>query len=74
MNAQSQPSPILLSVIQLADLLQLSTRTIWRMRSASQLPKPLQLGGSVRWRREDIEKWIADGCLSPQSQENKSKR
>lgn len=49
----------LLTVRQLADLLQVSTRTIWRMQSAGDLPEPVRISRSVRWRRSDIDYWLA---------------
>ena len=52
----------LLTVDDVASLLQVSKRTIWRMRSCRQLPLPVKVGGGVRWRQCDIESWIADGC------------
>ncbi len=55
-----QPS-ILLSADDLAHLLCLSKRSVWRFHSADKLPKPIRLGRSVRWRRDEIEKWIAAG-------------
>jgi prophage regulatory protein len=40
----------------------LSTRTIWRLRSAGKLPKPIRIGGAIRWRASDIELWLENGC------------
>jgi excisionase family DNA binding protein len=55
-------TPLLITAGKLAALLEISTRTLWRLRSAGRLPEPVRLGGAVRWRREEIQKWIADGC------------
>lgn len=52
----------LLSAEQLAGLLQVSKRTVWRLRSAGKLPRPVQLGGSLRWRSAEIHRWIDAGC------------
>jgi len=54
--------PGFLTARQFAKLLQVSLRTLWRMRSAGTLPQPLRLGGVVRWRKRDVDQWIADGC------------
>ncbi|WP_437186684.1 helix-turn-helix transcriptional regulator [Planctomicrobium sp. SH668] len=54
--------PPLLTVDDLAAVLKVSKRTIWRMRSCCQLPKPVKVGGGVRWRKSDIDAWIAQGC------------
>jgi predicted DNA-binding transcriptional regulator AlpA len=63
------PSP-LLTVDDLAALLKVSPRTIWRMRSCCQLPKPVKVGGGVRWRQSDIESWIAQGCPMPSARKS----
>lgn len=47
---------------QLAGLLQVSKRSLWRLRSSGKLPRPVKLGGSVRWRAEEVRLWIEAGC------------
>ena len=54
----------LLSAARLARLLDVSTRTIWRLRSAGKLPRSLEVGGSVRWKVSEIKRWIEMGCPS----------
>ena len=53
---------VLIDVGQLARLLGVSTRTLWRHVSAGKAPQPVRLGGCTRWRRDDIDRWVADGC------------
>jgi prophage regulatory protein len=53
---------LLLSAEQLADLLQVSKRTSWRLRSSGRLPKHVLLGCNVRWRTAEIESWVVAGC------------
>lgn len=53
---------LLIDVGTVAHLLSLSTRSVWRLLSADQLPQPVRIGRSVRWRRLEIEKWIRQGC------------
>jgi len=60
--------PALISAGELADLLQISTRTLWRLRSAGKLVEPIKLGGSTRWRLEEVRQWIAAGCPIPEGQ------
>lgn len=62
----------LISAKTLGGLLSTSVRTIWRKRSAGQLPKPVRIGGSVRWRASDIDLWIEWGC--PNQAEFKAKK
>ena len=55
--------PELLTVADVAKLLQSSTRTIHRYRSKGTICKPIFLGNRTpRWRKSDIIDWIANGC------------
>lgn len=54
--------PLLITAAELAKLLHVSTRTLWRLRSAGELPEAVRLGGAVRWRLDEIKKWIAGSC------------
>jgi excisionase family DNA binding protein len=49
--------PPLITTKELARLLQVSTRTVWRWLKAGALP-PLRMGGSVRWRLDVVNAWI----------------
>lgn len=53
---------VLVGVDELAELLSVSERSVWRMRSRGQLPASIRLGGSIRWRRAEILAWIGAGC------------
>jgi excisionase family DNA binding protein len=55
-------SPALLDVQQVADLLNCSTRHVYRLADAGRMPQPVRLGALVRWPRQGIEDWIASGC------------
>jgi excisionase family DNA binding protein len=61
-----QPSvsdlPVLLDVRGVAALLGCSERHVYRLTDAGKMPSPVRLGSLVRWRRQDIEEWIASGC------------
>lgn len=48
----------LVTAQELARMLRVSVRKVWRMRSAGQLPPPVRLGGSVRWDPVDIDSWL----------------
>ena len=54
----------LLSVDQLAKLLNCSARHCYRLADAGRLPRPVKLGSLVRWRADEIANWIDDGCPS----------
>jgi predicted DNA-binding transcriptional regulator AlpA len=55
--------PLLLTAADLAQLLRLSTATVWRLRAAGKLPRPTAALGKqlVRWDRRTIELWVAHG-------------
>jgi excisionase family DNA binding protein len=54
----------LLSISDLAELLNTSTRTIHRLNSACLIPSAVRIGCRPRWRREEIEAWLKAGCPS----------
>lgn len=55
----------LITANQFAKLLSISERTLYRLKSTGQLPAPIVLGGSVRWRLTEVRDWIANGCPMP---------
>ena len=58
MAAQTKESSIqLLSAKQLGALLVLSKRQVFRLNACGKIPKPILIGGSLRWRLSDIERW-----------------
>ena len=62
-ESRSAVSAELLSVRDVAALLGgCSTRHLYRMVDAGRMPRPLKLGGLVRWRRAEVLEWISDGC------------
>lgn len=52
----------LVDVRTVATLCGCSTRHIRRLTDAGRMPAPVRLGSLIRWRRSDVEAWIADGC------------
>lgn len=70
----SDAGPLLVTASEVAQLLHVSTRTLWRLRSAGTLPSPVRLGGAVRWLLTDIETWIANGCSDCNSCDNTTRR
>ena len=45
-----------------AHILVLSVRTIRRLDCSGKLPRPVKIGGAVRWRRAEVEAWVEAGC------------
>ena len=58
----ARPQPLLLDIHTLAVLLNRSVASLERDQAAGRLPAPVRIGGSRKWRRADIETWVADGC------------
>jgi len=66
-NAPTLPPPKsvieqMIDVRALAAMLSCSTRHVYRMHDAALMPPAVRLGALVRWRRQEIEEWIAGGC------------
>jgi excisionase family DNA binding protein len=56
------PATALLDVRAVAALLDCSSRHVYRMADAGQMPPPIRLGSLVRWRRQEILDWLAEGA------------
>ena len=52
----------LIDVSRIARLLDVSTRTVWRMVHRGELHEPFKVGGGTRWRRVEIDRWLDAGC------------
>ncbi len=58
----------LLDINAVAQLLDCSARHVRRMVHAGHFPQPVRLGGTlVRWRRAEVDAWLAQGCKPIQS-------
>ncbi len=51
-----------LTVNDVAKLLAVSTRTVWRLEKAGQIPKARRLGRIPRWNQADLLRWRENGC------------
>lgn len=49
---------------EVARLLDVSPRTIWRLKDSGKMPRPIRLGNLVRWSYDEIKEWIELGCPS----------
>jgi len=66
----SDELPVLLTIRELAAILKISQRSIWRLVSNGKLIQPLHVGGSIRWRQDEVLKWIEQGCPGMPDLEN----
>ena len=61
-NQVNTTAPKLITIDELASMLGMSKRTVWRLLSAGQIPEPIRLGGCTRWRLDLVRQWIDSGC------------
>lgn len=52
----------LFSEMDMASVLGVSAGAVRRLDAGGKLPEPIRLGNFIRWRRLEIEDWIAAGC------------
>jgi len=52
--------PLLLTVDELAALLNISRASVYRLESSGQLPGKMKLGAHVRYHRQVVEKWLLE--------------
>ena len=49
----------LLTVKQISEMLQVHSRTVWRMAAAGDIPKPITIAKKiVRWRLSDLQRFL----------------
>jgi len=56
------PGPLLLTVVDVAETLATSVKTVRRMDLAGRLPPPVRVGRGLRWRRAELHDWVVAGC------------
>ena len=58
----SDKKPSLIKVGEVAGMLEITPRTVYRLTDSGKIPRPVKVGSSVRWRRVELESWIEAGC------------
>jgi len=58
-----------ISAKQLSQLLGVSLRQVWRLNATGKIPRPVRLGGSVRFNRAEVARWFEAGCPDRQEWE-----
>jgi prophage regulatory protein len=61
-KARSVREALAVSARDLKEMLNVSLRQVWRLNAAGKLPKPIRIGGSVRWSRQEILDWFGQQC------------
>jgi len=52
----------LLTVKEVAEILRLSRRQVFRLDNAARIPRALRIGRAVRWSTQQIHDWLAVGA------------
>ena len=60
---------LLLTATEVAQLVGLSDKQIHRLNDRGDIPRPVRVGGSVRWRTSELEDWVDSGCPHRQQTE-----
>ena len=55
----SPPKARLLTVREVAALLHLGERSVWKFSACGELPAPIKVGRLRRWDCQDIEDWLS---------------
>ena len=64
-DTASQSASMLLSAKQVAVMLSISVRTLYRLKDLGVLPSSKKLGTTLaRWNRAEVEQWVRDGMPS----------
>lgn len=57
-----ESTAVLIPAEEVALMLGVSERTLWRLLSAGKVPEPLRIGRNTRWRAAEVREWIERGC------------
>jgi excisionase family DNA binding protein len=63
----------IMSIVEVADYLKVTERTIYRLAGAKQIPV-FKVGGSWGFSKTDIDRWIRDQSTTSSSQSSFNKR
>jgi len=60
--ATTEAESDLINVKQVAKMLSMSVRSVWRKVSQEEFFKPLRMNRIVRWSRRQVQDWLDAGC------------
>lgn len=58
LRQRNAPPPALIDADEFARQLGVNVRTLRRMRHEGGVPKPIEIGNVIRWRRADVERFL----------------
>ena len=65
---------LLLTVKEVASLLHLGERTIWKLNATGEFPAPVRIGRAVRWDRREIDGWLAEKNAAAQKEQERIRK
>ena len=61
-TSATDESKLLISAAELGKLLGVNKSTVWSWHSSGRIPLPVKLGGTTRWKAEEIRRWVEASC------------
>jgi len=61
-NPNNPEEPALMTARQAWRMCNLSKSAWYKAKAGNRIPAPVKIGGALRWRRDEIKRWIAAGC------------
>ena len=65
---------MLMTVREVANVLHVSVRSVWRLSAAGEIPRPIAVGGSKRWVARQIEKYVEEKATAAAREREKIAR
>jgi predicted DNA-binding transcriptional regulator AlpA len=62
MSKDAESENLLLDTKQVAKLLSIGERTLWRHANSGRVLKPIKVGSAVRWNARELRQWVEAGC------------
>ncbi|WP_049762654.1 helix-turn-helix domain-containing protein [Citrifermentans bemidjiense] len=59
LSASTPLVPLLLTMVQVCELLNVSRTTFYRMRKSGEIPGEIEIGGKILYHRETLEQWLS---------------
>jgi predicted DNA-binding transcriptional regulator AlpA len=63
-SSSTEDRKLLIGAADLGSLLGVGKSTIWSWHSSGRIPQPVRIGGTTRWREDEIRRWVDAGCPS----------
>lgn len=73
-TTQRRYSEPLIDVRAVAEMCGVSVWLLYKMAGNGRMPKPIKIGRLLRWKRRDVERWIAGGCRRVASKKIQEKK